>query len=847
VALANNVSSKIRQYVEDTNELEAGLLIGAGYDGEKRLAYLKLYDPASERIRFYYDKSGHKPYCYTKQPLEELQSLKQRPDVIDIIVEEKRDLIADKKILVSKIVTSDPLAIGGAGSGRSIRDSITAYEADIKYYENYIYDKQLQMGTYYSVKSGRLESVPFSPGSSALDALKKSTEDANPLLAEYIQSWALLLTQPQPNFKRAALDIEVYSPEENRLPDAERAEYPVISAALVGSDGRKTVYVLERSEVDRGDWRLPEGVQVRMFRSEGELILSLFEAMLDYPILATFNGDQFDLPYLYNRALKMDIQKEAIPISMGRDSASVKHGLHLDLYRAFNNRSIQVYAFSNRYSDHTLNGIASALLGREKVEYEGGISQLPLASLAYYNFVDADITLELTSFNNELFMRLFATICRISKMPMEDACRLNVSNWIRSLLLYEHRKWNALVPRKDDLEAKGSASSEAVIRGKKYKGGLVIEPLPGVHFNVVVVDFASLYPSIIKVYNLSYETVNCAHQECKTNRIPETDHWVCRQRTGITSLLIGSLRDVRVGYFKNLSRRLGTSKEEKEFYNVISQSLKVFLNASYGVMGFESFALYCLPVAEATAALGRYSITRTIEKAKSVGIEVAYGDTDSLFLKSPKKEQVDELLDWAKKELGIELEIDKVYRYAAFSGRKKNYLGVYTDGSVEVKGLTGKKSNVPEFIKAAFKHVVAVLGEVQSAEDFERARERIRELLRQTYLDLKGRRIPMEQLAFHVMMNKPLEKYTDNTPQHVKAAQILKQRGKEIKSGEIISFVKTSAGTGVKPVEFAKPDDIDVEKYVEYMRGTFDQLLDALGYEFDEILGATKLEDYFFG
>ncbi len=66
-----------------------------------------------------------------------------------------------------------------------------------------------------------------------------------------------------------------------------------------------------------------------------------------------------------------------------------------------------------------------------------------------------------------------------------------------------------------------------------------------------------------------------------------------------------------------------------------------------------------------------------------------------------------------------------------------------------------------------------------------------------------------------------------------------------MKPGDIISFVKTTNGLGVKPVELAKPEDIDVEKYVEYMRGTFDQLLDSLGYDFDEILGATKLEDFF--
>ena len=80
-------------------------------------------------------------------------------------------------------------------------------------------------------------------------------------------------------------------------------------------------------------------------------------------------------------------------------------------------------------------------------------------------------------------------------MPIDDVSRLGVSNWIRSMLYFEHRRQNALIPRPEELKEKGGAKSEAIIKGKKYKGGLVIEPKSGVHFNVSVLDFASLYPS----------------------------------------------------------------------------------------------------------------------------------------------------------------------------------------------------------------------------------------------------------------------------------------------------------------------------------------------------------------
>jgi DNA polymerase I len=839
-----SLTKKLNSVVKDVDEIEGGFLIGAGYDGNKGLAYLKFLDPRTNRIYYYYDKSGHRPYCYSRKTPGELLYLKSREDVIDITPEKKLDLLRDEEIWVSKIIVTDPLAIGGATGKKSIRNIEVAHEADIKYYENYLYDLGLHMCTYYNVKGGKIEPVKFSYPQEIAEALRKSLKDAEEEMAKKIEEWAYVLSQPFPHIKKAGLDIEVYSPVGHRIPDPKKAELPVISVALVGDDGRKRIFVLRRDEVPLGEKPMPEGAEVLYYDNEMDLLLDLFDAILDYPIIVTFNGDDFDLPYLYHRAQRIGIPKEAIPIIRAREMSQVKHGIHIDLYRTFSNRSIQGYAFSNRYTEHTLNAISAALLGKGKVELREEISKLTLTELIEYCYTDAMLTLELARFNNELVMKLLLTIARVSKMPLEDTARLSVSNWIKSLLIFEHRRKNALVPRKEELEAKGGASSKAIIKGKKYKGGFVVAPKPGVHFNVVVVDFASLYPSLIKVKNLSYETVRCPHEECKDNVVPETNHWVCKRRRGITSLLIGSLRDIRVNYFKSLSKK-ASGRDIKEFYNVISQALKVILNASYGVMGFENFALYCLPVAEATAALGRDAIRKTMAKAKEMGVEVVYGDTDSLFLKEPTPEQVKELERWALKELGIELEADKAFRYVALSQRKKNYVGVYGDGTVEVKGLTGKKSHTPDFIKKVFYEVLQILGEVKTEEDFEKAREEIRSRLRQAYLKIKNREVPISELAFHIMISKPTEKYTETTPPHVKAAQLLQRRGKEVKPGDIISYVKTVGGLGVKPVELAKPKEVDVDKYVDYLRSTVEQLLDSLGFEFDEIMGAVKLEDFF--
>ncbi|MGD1055482.1 MAG: DNA-directed DNA polymerase I [Nitrososphaerales archaeon] len=838
---AKELVSKLAELTRPVTELGDSLLASAVYDGDSRLAVLKFYDQRAGRFWLWRDNTGHRPYCYTRLGLEELVEVKMRKDVIEIIEEEKLDLLKDARVKLRKIITTDPLAIGGGNS--SIRDQIKAWEADIKYYENYTYDRGLRMGTYYRVAAGKVVPVEQPVPEQVAHSLDQILKRNPPEFAPYLKEWAELLGEPLCDFKRVALDIEVAN-EEGRLPDPEDPTQPVIAVSFF-NEREKIVYLLRNGKDQAG---LEGGLYTcQVFDDETDLLRAVMAKILDYPVLVTFNGDNFDLRYLRHRAERRGIAEEENPIQLERVAASLKHGVHIDLYQFFRNRSIQVYAFSNKYTEHTLNSISEALLGKSKIEFDGEIGELPLEKLANYCFNDSQLTYELTSTGGSVVMKLLLVISRVGKMPINDVSRLGVSNWIRSMLFFEHRKMGALIPRQDELAEKGGASSQAAIKGKKYKGGLVIEPKPGVFFDVSVLDFASLYPSLIKVHNLSYETVNCPHEECKDNTVPDTASWVCRKRKGITSLVTGSLRDLRVSHYKPMTRDPALSKEDRELYNVVTQGLKVFLNASYGVMGFETFAFYCLPVAEATAALGRDAITKTIRKCAELGINVLYSDTDSLFLQNPSKEQVSAVTRWAERELGVELDLDKTYRYVAFSSRKKNYFGVLPDGTADIKGLTGKKSQTPDFLKQTFYEALGILSRVQTESDFEKARADTTALLSRMITRLKNRQVPVEQLAFNVMMGKPTAKYGETTPQHVRAAMLLEERGKEVKAGEIIAYVKTKSPPYVKPVELAKVDEIDSDKYIEYAHSMFDQMLDALDFSFDEMLGATTLDFFWQG
>ncbi len=771
-------------------------------------------------------------------------------DVVGIETVSKIDTLKDKEIPVSKIVVADPLAIGGTQTTQSIRNVVESWESDIKYYENYLYDNSLIVGKYYKIENDKIIPHDFEMSDETRLAMKSLLWDKvsnsgitdSKQFQEETSNWADLLNQPVPKIRRMSLDIEVES-EIGRIPDPKIADKKVTAIGFEGSDGMKKIFVLRRDDVEEGDpSELDKEIELTFYEKDQEkkLIEDAFELVKQYPVLITYNGDGFDLPYLYNRAKRIGIDDEKNPFYMMKDSATLNKGVHLDLYRTFSNRAFQIYAFGQKYTDFSLNSVSKGILEEEKMDYGVEIDNMTLYQIAKYCQNDAYLTYKLTSFNNDLLMNLLVVITRIARMPIDDISRMGVSQWIRSLLYYEHRKNNFLIPRRDEIENKSAGvSNDAVIKDKKYRGGLVVDPIEGVHFDVTVMDFASLYPSIIKVNNLSYETVRCPHEECKQNAVPQTSHWVCKKKNGLTSLIIGSLRDLRVNYYKSLSKKENITDEQKQLYTVVSQALKVILNASYGVMGAEIFPLYFLPAAEATTALGRYIILDTIEKCKGVDIEVLYGDTDSLFVKNPTEQQIDDIIGLAKKDHGVELEVDKEYRYVVLSNRKKNYFGVTKKGKVDVKGLTGKKSHTPPFIKTLFYELLDILAQVQDKEQFEKAKKTVSDKIADYAKRVQEKSIPLDELTFNVMISKAPAEYVKTVPQHIRAAKQL-ETIREIKKGDIISYVKILNKPGVKPVELAKQSEIDSGKYMEFMESTLEQITSSMDLDFDTILGKPK-------
>src|SRR3990170_1847791 len=188
--------------------LPPSYLVSAFYDGRQRKAVLKLYEPASGRIYFWYDNTGHKPYCLTNlspTELKKIPRLMEHPGLDRFALEERFDPLSFKKIQVTKIVTNDPLAIGGKPQG-TIRDIIPedypktqvsienaeeakVWEARIKYYQSYIYDRQFIPGMIFEVKNSNLTPVILPETEETLTQIQSIFKEATAEEHEFIQEW----------------------------------------------------------------------------------------------------------------------------------------------------------------------------------------------------------------------------------------------------------------------------------------------------------------------------------------------------------------------------------------------------------------------------------------------------------------------------------------------------------------------------------------------------------------------------------------------------------------------------------------------------------------------------------
>ncbi|UCC33574.1 MAG: hypothetical protein JSW53_00775 [Candidatus Bathyarchaeota archaeon] len=424
---------------------------------------------------------------------------------------------------------------------------------------------------------------------------------------------------------------------------------------------------------------------------------------------------------------------------------------------------------------------------------------------------------------------------RIANLPLSEAySNKHVSKWIKSIIYTHLRRNDILIPTSKELR-RGSELKPAV------PGALTITPKSGTYFNTAVTDFESLYPSCIDNYNLSYETVDCEHDECETNAVPEVGHHVCTRRRGFYAVLVGALKDLRIHWFKPLLKDPSISEEERFLAEILTNLLKLITVSSYGVT-VRIHGLASTPLAESITGYGRYALQTTWNLADENGLHPIYGDTDSIFLDDAPKEKVEWLIRTVKEKLRLDLAVEKQYSLCVLSEAKKAYFGILENGTADIKGLTVIKSNSPRFFMKTFQNCIRELSHVKNRVDYKSAKKRIVAVVENAVNILRQRKVALEDLVYSVKLwFDPGEKAMEEAlHQPYQCAVQLIDSGKKVGRRDTVSFIKVKPFTyegkrfTVKPVEHVKsPSEINVEDYIRNLKTALDQTFGPMNIEFE--------------
>jgi len=604
---------------------------------------------------------NHNPYFYTKLTEEQLLKIEKLEEYgytikINDKIEWNNNKVVKceevykihprtrKNIKLTKVIVKKPEYVTNTTEKNGLSQLILpifVYNNHIKYADLFNIEHNITLGMPYDIEKVEPIIDWFNIKKHPIYNLPQM-EKHKKNLSKKVFDWLIsIFTTPFPSFKEhlLALDIEVDFNYRDALNPFE-AVAPISSITLSWYKNEE-VYHLSFILTDK-----IRGVKTIKFEkrhknhkkiicdTEKELIKKFlkFLYICKQKFIVGYNLDMFDIPYITTRMMYLGIEDRRIWGFMRPESKEgkkfrkkdrvikgLKNKFLIDLYPFFSNPSIKNYAFKGKYKQNTLDDVSKELLGEQKYDYEGRVTDLSLEELIYYNAKDTELCLKLATFDNEIVMRLIVMAMRIGHLTIESATRKQVSAIIGNLLYKVLNFYNMFALSKVELSSVGKTYSESTT-GKRYGGAIVIEPKRGVHYDIVAVDVASLYPTMIVNNNLCFTTMNCNHEKCKDNKIQVTKkkgeyHHVCTKYVGLFPAIVGFIKDARVYYYKPM-------KNEDNIAKVIEQYLKVIINA-------------CLPYDEEIIIQDENMITKKIK----IG-ELQYYNINKLKILSVDKESL---------------------------------------------------------------------------------------------------------------------------------------------------------------------------------------------------------------
>jgi DNA polymerase I len=753
-------------------------LLDASYEVEGSEPRVLLWARTAKGERALLIYKGFKPYFYIlprdpeigEEEIRQVRLLsKPRSPIVGIDIVDRNFFGRPVKAL--KVTTLVPEYV------RTYKDAATklgfvdrVLEADIRYTMRFLIDSNIYPLRWYTTEVKKLDKKGY-----RVDQVYEVTSD----IVEVEEASS---KDPLKGLRIMAFDIEVYSKQGS--PDPLRDKVIIISTS---KEGESNVYTLEESGGEQG------------------LISRFIDEIQAYDpdIIVGYNQDKFDWPFLKERAAKLGIKLD-VGRRIGSQPETSVYG-HISVAGRLN---VDLYNFAEEIPGLTLKTLeeVAEFLGVKKKSERVLIPWYKIPEfwddakkrekLIQYSIDDVQSTYGLS----DKFLPFGAQLSSTTGIPLDHVMAASTGFRLEWRLIREAYKRNELVPERVE---RPPAS---------YIGALVLKPEPGIKENVAVLDFASMYPSIMVRYNVGPDTLVRKDEDYSEENVyiaPSVGHMFRKEPDGFFKGVLKRFLKWR----RDIKTRLKELEPNSLEYVLLDQrqrAIKVLSNAMYGYMGWSGARWYCKECAEAVTAWGRDLILSAIKYAKNLGLKVYYGDTDSLFV-DYDEEKINKLIEFVEKEMGFDIKIDKVYKRILFTGAKKRYAGLTLNGLLDVTGLEAVRGDWCELAKEVQLEVLRI---VLQEGNIDKAIEYVSRIMD----DLRNGRIPVEKLViWKTLTRRPSDYKVDGA--HVRAALMLEQHGYRIAPGMKIGYVIVK-GHGkladkARPFILTSKEEIDTDYYVD--------------------------------
>ncbi len=434
--------------------------------------------------------------------------------------------------------------------------------------------------------------------------------------------------------------------------------------------------------------------------------------------------------------------------------------------------------------------------------------------------------------------------CRLGRLPVQRGSRRSIGTGITSAQLAEAWKRNVLVPWKKS-EPEDWKTANVLL--KTDRGGLVYAPACGFYENVVELDFASMYPSIMAHYNVSPETVNC--RCCSNSTVPELGYTICK-RSGLVSDALGPIVEKRqdLKALRHAAEQAG-NEEGRTIFDQRQDALKWMLVCCFGYLGYRNARFGRIEAHEAVSAYARKLLTEAKEICINHGWKMIHANVDCVWIMKERWhcDEINELVEQINSRTHLTIALEGVYKWIGFlpSRRVSNrpvptrYFGAFETGKLKYRGIEARRSDTPDFIRDVQLEFLNELATTGNASEYNRMVADLLPRMREYETMLWRQEVAIESLSLRTVLSRDPEEYQGNGPSALAARQA-HRAGLKFHAGQPIHYVladqnNADAQRRVRVLALLDADTTyDPAAYVRLLRRALNTLLWPAGEELDE-------------